>query len=76
MDGGDGGYIRTAAGYVDAMGVKDVAGEVILSFDTFEELSAGQKPEKTIVNKSFFVATQANFAEMQDRGYHMWKSKQ
>jgi ABC-type sugar transport system substrate-binding protein len=78
MDGDDGGYIRTADGYVDAMGVKDVAGEVVLAFDTFEKLWAGQKPDKVIVNKSFFVATQANIGEVRDRiwGYPMWKSKQ
>jgi ABC-type sugar transport system substrate-binding protein len=77
FDGDEGAYARLKDGYLDACGVQNLFLEVNMAFQAFEDLWAGKKPEKLLLDPGF-VITQDNLAEKQDEmwGYTVWKKQQ
>ncbi len=76
FDGDDGAYARLKDGYLDACGVQNLFLEVDMAFQAFDDLWAGKKLEKLLLDPGF-VITQANLAEKQDQmwGYTVWKKQ-
>jgi ABC-type sugar transport system substrate-binding protein len=76
FDGDEGAYARLKDGYLDACGVQNLFLEVDMAFKAFEDLWAGKKPEKLLLDPGF-VITQANLKEKQDQmwGYSVWKKQ-
>ena len=77
FDGDEGAYQRLQDGYLDACGVQNLFLEVDMAFQAFEDLWAGKKPDKLLLDPGF-VITQANLQEKRDQmwGYIVWKKKQ
>ena len=77
FDGDEGAYQRLQDGYLDACGVQNLFLEVDMAFQAFEDLWAGKKPAKLLLDPGF-VITQANLQEKRDEmwGYIVWKKKQ
>ena len=74
FDGDDGAYARLKDGYLDACGVQNLFLEVDMAFQAFEDLWAGKKPEKLLLDPGFAI-TRDNMAEKQAQmwGYAVWK---
>ena len=74
FDGDEGGYQRLADGILDADGVQNIFYEVDLTFKALEDMWAGQKPAKLLLDPGF-VITQDNLAQKRDEmwGYTVWK---
>jgi ABC-type sugar transport system substrate-binding protein len=76
FDGDEGAYARLKDGYLDACGVQNLFLEVDMAFQAFEDMWAGKKPDKLLLDPGF-VITQDNLAEKQDQmwGYTVWKKQ-
>lgn len=76
FDGDEGAYQRLLDGYLDACGVQNLFLEVDMAFKAFEDMWAGKKPEKLLLDPGF-VITQANLKEKQAEmwGYMVWEKK-
>jgi len=74
FDGDEGGYQRLLDGYLDADGVQNLFLEVDMAFKAFEDMWAGKKPDKLLLDPGF-VITQDNLTEKRDEmwGYTVWK---
>ena len=68
-----GAYALLADGYMDACGVQNLFLEVDMAFQAFQDLWAGKKPEKLLLDPGF-VITQANKDQTRDQmwGYIVW----
>ncbi len=77
FDGDAGAYQLLVDGYLDADGVQNLFLEVDMAFDAFEEMWAGNKPDKLLLDPGF-VITADNLEEVRDQmwGYIVWKQKQ
>lgn len=77
FDGDEGAYARLKDGYLDACGVQNLFLEVNMAFQAFEDMWAGKKPEKLLLDPGF-VITQANLEQKRDDmwGYTVWKKQQ
>jgi ABC-type sugar transport system substrate-binding protein len=77
FDGDEGAYQRLADGILDADGVQNIFYEVELTFKALEDMWAGQKPDKLLLDPGF-VITQDNLAQKRDEmwGYTVWKQRQ
>jgi hypothetical protein len=60
-------------GYMDACGVQNLFLEVDMAFQAFQDLWAGKKPDKLLLDPGF-VITQANKDQTRDKmwGYIVW----
>jgi ribose/xylose/arabinose/galactoside ABC-type transport system permease subunit/ABC-type sugar transport system substrate-binding protein len=76
FDGDDNGYAQLAAGYYDVDGVQDLDNEVDLTFKALDQMWAGERPEKTLIDPGF-VITRETLREKRARmwGYGAWKAK-
>jgi ABC-type sugar transport system substrate-binding protein len=76
FDGDEGAYQRLLDGYLDACGVQNLFLEVDMAFNAFQDMWAGKKPEKLLLDPGF-VITQANLKEKQNDmwGYMVWQKK-
>ena len=77
FDGDEGAYARLQDGYLDACGVQNLFLEVDMAFGAFEDLWAGKKPEKLLLDPGF-VITQDDLMAKRDQmwGYTVWKKMQ
>lgn len=77
FDGDEGAYARLQDGYLDACGVQNLFLEVDMAFGAFEDLWAGKKPEKLLLDPGF-VITQDDLMAKRDTmwGYNVWKKMQ
>jgi ABC-type sugar transport system substrate-binding protein len=77
FDGDEGAYARLQDGYLDACGVQNLFLEVDMAFGAFEDLWAGKKPDKLLLDPGF-VITQASLADKREDmwGYTVWKKMQ
>jgi ribose/xylose/arabinose/galactoside ABC-type transport system permease subunit/ABC-type sugar transport system substrate-binding protein len=66
FDGDSGGYAKLAEGYYDVDGVQDLEYEVRLSFEALEEMLAGKRPPKLLVDPGF-VATREKLTTQRGR---------
>jgi len=73
FDGDANAYQLIADGYMDACGVQNLFLEVDMAFQAFQDLWAGKKPEKLLLDPGF-VITQANKDQTRDQmwGYIVW----
>lgn len=73
FDGDANAYQLIADGYMDACGVQNLFLEVDMAFKAFQDMWAGQKPEKLLLDPGF-VITQANKDQTRDQmwGYIVW----
>ena len=77
FDGDANAYQLIQDGYMDACGVQNLFLEVDMAFQAFQDMWAGKKPEKLLLDPGF-VITAANMEETRDKmwGYIVWqKSK-
>ncbi len=76
FDGDEGAYQRLVDGYLDACGVQNLFLEVDMAFGAFEDLWAGKKPAKLLLDPGF-VITQANLDQKRNDmwGYTVWKKQ-
>jgi ABC-type sugar transport system substrate-binding protein len=76
FDGDEGAYQRLLDGYLDACGVQNLFLEVDMAFKAFEDMWAGKKPDKLLLDPGF-VITQANLKEKQADmwGYMVWQKQ-
>lgn len=77
FDGDQGAYQRLQDGYLDADGVQNLYLEVDMAFQAFEDMWAGKKPAKLLLDPGF-VITQANLDQARGQmwGYAVWKRQQ
>ncbi len=77
FDGDQGAYARLQDGYLDADGVQNLYLEVDMAFQAFEDMWAGKKPAKLLLDPGF-VITQANLEQKRDQmwGYAVWQRQQ
>lgn len=75
FDGDANAYQQLADGFYDADGVQNLDYEVALSFDALEQLWAGSRPPKVLVDPGI-VITRENLTQKRDEmwGYSMWKA--
>ena len=73
FDGDANAYQLIADGYMDACGVQNLFLEVDMAFGAFQDMWAGKKPEKLLLDPGF-VITQANKDQTRDQmwGYIVW----
>jgi ABC-type sugar transport system substrate-binding protein len=73
FDGDANAYQLIADGYMDACGVQNLFLEVDMAFQAFQDMWAGKKPEKLLLDPGF-VITQANKDQTRDQmwGYIVW----
>jgi ABC-type sugar transport system substrate-binding protein len=73
FDGDANAYQLISDGYMDACGVQNLFLEVDMAFQAFQDLWAGKKPEKLLLDPGF-VITQANKDQTRDKmwGYIVW----
>lgn len=76
FDGDPYGYAELADGYYDVDGVQDLNYEVDLTFRALEEMWAGKKPPKVLIDPGFII-TRENLYQKRDKmwGYTVWKAK-
>jgi ribose/xylose/arabinose/galactoside ABC-type transport system permease subunit/ABC-type sugar transport system substrate-binding protein len=76
FDGDDNGYEQLAAGYYDVDGVQDLDYEVELTFKALDQLWAGERPPKILIDPGFVISRDTLNAQ-RDRmwGYGAWKAK-
>ncbi len=74
FDGDANAYQLIQDGYMDACGVQNLFLEVDMAFQAFQDLWAGKKPAKLLLDPGF-VITQANKDQTRDQmwGYIVWK---
>ncbi len=74
FDGDDGAYQRILDGYLDACGVQNLFLEVDMAFQAFQDMWAGKKPDKLLLDPGF-VITQDNKDKVRDQmwGYVVWE---
>ena len=74
FDGDEGAYARLADGYLDACGVQNLFLEVDMAFQAFQDMWAGKKPDKLLLDPGF-VITQDNLEKVRDQmwGFTIWK---
>jgi ABC-type sugar transport system substrate-binding protein len=74
FDGDANAYQLIADNYMDACGVQNLFLEVDMAFQAFQDLWAGKKPEKLLLDPGF-VITQANKDQTRDQmwGYIVWQ---
>ncbi len=74
FDGDAGAYELLQEGYMDADGVQNLFLEVDMAFKAFEDLWAGKKPDRLLLDPGF-VITRANLDQKRDQmwGYTVWK---
>jgi ABC-type sugar transport system substrate-binding protein len=77
FDGDQGAYQRLQDGYLDADGVQNLFLEVDMAFDAFQQMWAGKKPAKLLLDPGF-VITQADLQQKRDQmwGYAVWQKQQ
>lgn len=68
FDGDDKGYEQLEAGYWDVDGVQNLDFEVELALKALDQIWAGQKPDKVLIDPGF-VITRETLVEKRD---HMW----
>ena len=75
FDGDDKGYEELATGYYDVDGVQNLDYEVELTLQALDQLWAGERPAKILIDPGF-VITQESLIGRQDRmwGYGVWKA--
>ena len=73
FDGDANAYQLIADNYMDACGVQNLFLEVDMAFQAFQDMWAGKKPEKLLLDPGF-VITQANKDQTRDQmwGYIVW----
>jgi ABC-type sugar transport system substrate-binding protein len=73
FDGDANAYQLIADGYMDACGVQNLFLEVDMAFQAFQDMWAGKKPEKLLLDPGF-VITQANKDQTRDEmwGFIVW----
>ena len=73
FDGDANAYQLIADGYMDACGVQNLFLEVDMAFQAFQDMWAGKKPEKLLLDPGF-VITQANKDQTRDQmwGFIVW----
>ncbi len=77
FDGDEGAYARLQDGYLDACGVQNLALEVDMAFGAFEDLWAGKKPEKLLLDPGFVISQDDLMAKRDTMwGYTVWKKMQ
>ena len=76
FDGDDKGYEKLAAGFYDVDGVQDLDYEVALTLHALEQMWAGQRPPKILIDPGF-VISRATLTTQRDRmwGYGAWKAQ-
>lgn len=76
FDGDENAYGLLADGYLDACGVQNLFLEVDMAFQAFQDMWAGKKPDKLLLDPGF-VITQDNLQEKRDQmwGYTVWKKQ-
>jgi ribose/xylose/arabinose/galactoside ABC-type transport system permease subunit/ABC-type sugar transport system substrate-binding protein len=76
FDGDENGYAQLAAGYFDVDGVQSLDYEVELTLGALEQLWAGKRPPKVLVDPGF-VVTRETLSTRRDQmwGYRLWKAK-
>lgn len=74
FDGDANAYQLIADNYMDACGVQNLFLEVDMAFQAFQDMWAGQKPAKLLLDPGF-VITQANKDQTRDKmwGYIVWQ---
>jgi ABC-type sugar transport system substrate-binding protein len=74
FDGDQNAYQALKDGHLDADGVQNLFLEVDMAFQAFEDMWAGKKPDKLLLDPGF-VITQANLEQARDKmwGYTVWK---
>lgn len=74
FDGDANAYQAMRDGFLDADGVQNLFLEVDMAFQAFEDLWAGKKLDRLLLDPGF-VITQANMKEARDKmwGYEVWK---
>ncbi|HMR29416.1 MAG TPA: sugar ABC transporter substrate-binding protein [Geminicoccaceae bacterium] len=73
FDGDAGAYQRLLDGYLDACGVQNLFLEVDMAFQAFQDMWAGKKPDKLLLDPGF-VITQDNLEKVRDQmwGFVVW----
>lgn len=73
FDGDAGAYQRLLDGYLDACGVQNLFLEVDMAFGAFQDMWAGKKPDKLLLDPGF-VITQGNLEQVRDKmwGFVVW----
>ena len=74
FDGDANAYQLIADNYMDACGVQNLFLEVDMAFQAFQDMWAGKKPAKLLLDPGF-VITQANKDQTRDKmwGYIVWQ---
>jgi ABC-type sugar transport system substrate-binding protein len=77
FDGDQGAYQLLQDGYLDADGVQNLFLEVDMAFKAFQDMWAGQKPAKLLLDPGF-VITQGDLAQKREQmwGYAVWQKQQ
>ena len=75
FDGDENGYRELEGGYYDVDGVQDLNFEVELTFHALEQMWAGERPPKILIDPGF-VISRATLAQERDRmwGYQAWRT--
>ena len=77
FDGDEGAYARLQDGYLDACGVQNLFLEVDMAFGAFEDLWAGKKPDKLLLDPGFVITQDTLMAKRDEMwGYTVWKKMQ
>lgn len=77
FDGDEGGYQRLADGFLDADGVQNVFLEVDMTYGAMEQMWAGKKPERLLLDPGFVITHDTLMQKRGDMwGYAVWKQKQ
>lgn len=76
FDGDNTAYELLVEGYLDADGVQNLFLEVDMAFGAFEDMWAGETPEKLLLDPGF-VITAGNLEEVRDEmwGYIVWQKE-
>lgn len=76
FDGDDNGYEQLASGYYDVDGVQDLDHEVDLTLKALDQIWAGERPPKILIDPGFVIMADT-LTQDRDRmwGYDAWKAK-
>lgn len=76
FDGDQGAYQLLVDGYLDADGVQNLFLEVDMAFGAFEDMWAGEQPEKLLLDPGFVIHA-GNLEEVRDEmwGYIVWQKE-
>jgi ribose/xylose/arabinose/galactoside ABC-type transport system permease subunit/ABC-type sugar transport system substrate-binding protein len=76
FDGDDNGYAQLAAGYFDVDGVQDLDFEVELSLRALDQMWAGERPQKLLVDPGFVITRDTLETKREQMwGYGAWRAK-